>query len=160
MKPTFKLVTFAFLMLFSVALVGSLPVNAADDQADAAPAISAAQTSLRNCYLQTQKAEAQGANVTTLISTLNQADTLLTSAQAAYARNDFQTANDLAQQTQNQLSKFTTEETSLTASANQKSNSNALGLAAAVAGSAGGLVVGFAAWAILNRRDRLGGQKR
>jgi hypothetical protein len=148
-----KLLSFTVLILLFVAAVAPLTVNAADDQTNAAQAISSAQNTLINCYKRTQKTEASGANVTTLISALNRANALLSNAQTAYAQNNFQSATDLAQQSQNQLSNFTTEENELTASANQKGGSNLLVMLASVVSSVAVLVVGFASWVILNRKD-------
>lgn len=76
------------------------------DQASAQTAIVSAQTNIQKCYEAAEQAEAAGANIDSLMNTLNNAASLLSEAQLAYAAGNYNSSYTYAVQSQSQLSGF------------------------------------------------------
>ncbi len=116
--------------------------------------ISTANETVKKCYLALQQAQSAGANVDTLMETLNNATAALSKAGLAYASGDFDSAYLYAAQSQSTLAGFTDQanaqaQAALAADA-KKTNSIFLSLAV----SAAILLSGITLWAALHRRER------
>jgi hypothetical protein len=143
-------VALVIILLLSVAVVAS-PVWA--DQADAAAAISSAKNTILNCYSVAKEAEAAGANITVIVGTLNEAGSLLSQAELAYATNDFDVALNLAIQSQATLNNFISEANTLKETATQQRNQDFLiNVVGSLAGTFAVIVAGFVAWRFLKKK--------
>jgi type II secretory pathway pseudopilin PulG len=139
------------IVLLLVLAVAASPVWA--EQAGVSTAISSAKTTILDCYNAAKDAEAAGANITVLVGTLNEAGSLLSQAELAYATNDFDTAYDLAVQSQNTLSGFVAGANALRDAAVQQQNQGFLvNVVGSVIGTFVVIAAGFAAWLLLKKR--------
>ncbi len=93
---------------------------------EASSAISAAQTRLLSCFEEAKNAESAGANISNLTITLNEAGLFLSNAEAAYANNDFSSAETLALMSQKSLNNFESMADSLRVNAIASANWNFL----------------------------------
>ena len=136
-------------LLFSIMAV--LPIVNAEQQ-DAATAISSAQSTLLNCYSAAKSAEAAGANITQLTSTLNQAGALLSRAQLALSQNDSVTATNLAVQSQGLLGGFVSQAGVEQSSAqSQKDESFFVNVVLSTVGTVVAIAASFGLWYLLKR---------
>ena len=136
-------------MLFVTVLAS--PVWA--EQSSAGTAISSAQNTILNCYNAAKEAEAAGANITAIVATLNEAGTLLSQAELAYAANDFDAAFNLAVQSQNALSDFIGEANTLKENALQQQNQDFLiNVVGSIIGAFAVIVAGGVVWLLLKRK--------
>jgi len=143
-------VTLVVTLLLLAAIVPS-PVWAS--QADAATAISSAKSTILNGYNAAKQAEAAGANITVLVGTLNEAGSLLSQAELAYAANDFDTALNLAVQSQNSLNSFIAEANTSQETAMQQQNQDFLiNVVFSTIGTFAVIIAGFAAWLFLKKK--------
>jgi hypothetical protein len=143
----------AIFLLLSVNVVAS-PAWA--EQADAATVISSVQNTIVACYNAVKEAEAAGANITVLVSTINKAGSLLSQAKTAYATNDFDVALNLAVQSQNLLSNFIEETNTLKENATQQQKQDFLiNVVGSIVGAFAVIIGGFAVWIILKKRYEL-----
>jgi hypothetical protein len=124
------------------------------DQTSAQTAIMSAQNNLMECYNVTKQAEAAGANVDSLLDTLNIAAGLLSEAQFAYTRNDYSLANKYATQSQSQLSGFISQATSLEENALNSQNETFMTFVLSIIFTAAILSAGIVGWAVLSRKQR------
>lgn len=124
------------------------------DQNSAQTAIMSAQNNLKTCYDAAKQAQAAGANVDSLMVTLNDAAGLLSDAELAYASNDYNSAYNYATQSQSKLNGFTFQASALRQNAINNDNQNFITLVSSVIGSVAILCVGIAAWVTLNRKQR------
>jgi hypothetical protein len=139
------------IIILSLVVIMPSPVRA--DQSTAATAISSAKTALIDCYNSAKQAEAAGANITSIVGTLNQAGSLLGQAELAYAASDFDKALGLAVQSQNTLDNFISEAEILEETATQKRNQDFLiNVVGSIAGTFAVIVGGFVAWLFLKRK--------
>lgn len=145
----FRKIAFLLLLFILAAAVFSSP--AFGDQTDAAAAISSAKSSLLTCYSAAQGTETAGGNITALV---NRANTLLSNAELAYARNDSAAAYDLAVQSQNQLSNFVSQANAVRNDANSQGNQSFLVVLVSVVGAFVVLSVGASAWVYLGRKQK------
>lgn len=134
-------------------LFASEPVLA--DENDAQIALNSAQLTLLNCFAAAKNAEAAGANITLLMTTLNSANSLLSKAQAAYSENDYSTAYTLATQSQNQLANFVSDANSAQNNALIVENSNLLVAELSIVFAIAVLAVGCASWFYLGQKRKL-----
>jgi len=142
------------LLLFLAVFVS--PVWA--DQGTAATAISSAKKSILDCYGAAEEAEAADANITVLTSILNEAGLLLTQAELAYAKTDFDEALNLAVQSQSSLSNFISEANSLKETAKQQKNQDfLLNVVGSIAGTFFVIVAGFVVWLYLKKKYAIAG---
>lgn len=81
---------------------------------DAKAAIAEAEKNIVLCYNAVAEADAAGANVTTLIATLNEAGALLSKAELSYKTGDFDSAINFTSQSQDKLNGFVLEAKALT----------------------------------------------
>ena len=137
------------LLLFVTAMMA--PVWA--EQEGAQSAISSAKNTILTCYSAVREAEAAGANITVLTATLNQAASLLSQAEFAYATNDFDTASNLASQSQNTLTNFVEEANALKETATQQRNQDFLvNVVGSLIGTFVVIVAGLVVWIFLKRK--------
>lgn len=141
----------ALLMVFSS--LGGCFVVFAVDEAEARGAVVAAEDMVVECYRVVEGADEAGANVTGLLTRLNDAGLLLSKASLAYGEGDFDSAYDLAVQSQGMLNDFVVEANVLWWNALQAQHWDFM---VNVVGSAVGAVVvvlgGFFVWFLLKRR--------
>jgi hypothetical protein len=146
---------FILSVFFTVVLVGVLfvfPVVASDGGAETA--VSSAKASLKTCYDAISRAESAGANVESLMVTLNDAAGLMSKAELAYASNNYDSAYQYAKQSQSTLGDLESQANALAsdAQAHQK-QSQAFTSLSAIAGL-GILFAGVFAWAVLGKQQR------
>jgi hypothetical protein len=145
-----KIAFMAVVILLSFA--AALPLAVAQ-QSDAATAIASTKNQFVTCLQAAEDAEAAGANVTSLLNTLTEAGLLLSRAELAYSKNDFGTARSLAVQSQDELSGFVSEASSLKEAAVQQRNMdfliNVVGSTVATFAVIG---VGAGVWYVLGRK--------
>jgi len=139
------------IILFLFVTVVVSPVWA--DQGDALAAISSTKNTILNCYNAAREAEAAGANITVLTATLNDASSLLSQAEFAYAASDFDAAFNLAGQSQNILTNFLGEANTLKETAAQQQNQDYLiNVVGSIIGAFVVILAGFAAWRFLKKK--------
>jgi len=139
----------------AVLIVGALlvaPVFASQDSAQTA--ISQAKVSLRTCYEAVSRAESAGANVSSLMVTLNGAADLLSKAELAYASNSYDAAYTYATQSQSTLGDFETQANTLTLDAQANAQQNTIFVYVSGIAGLGILGAGIVAWVVLGRAKR------
>ncbi len=143
-------IVLSIILLLFVTVVAS-PVWA--EQSNASTAISSAKNRILDCYNAAKEAEAAGANITALAATLNEAGSLLSQAELAYAANDFSTAVNFAVQSQNVLNGFVGEANALKETAVQQENQDFLiNVVGSIIGAFVVIVVGGLLWLLLKRK--------
>jgi hypothetical protein len=147
-----KTCVIAVVILFITTALFASPVFA--DQNIAQTAIISAQNNLKTCYDAAKQAQAAGANVDSLMATLNDAAGLLSEAELAYASNDYSSAYSYAIQSQSKLNSFIFQATALQQNADNNDNQNFMVTISSIIGSVVILCVGIAAWVTLNRKQR------
>ena len=90
-----------FLMLFSL-----FPFCLAVDEGQARSAMVQAEQTIKDCYLAVAAADKAGGNVTDLLSTLQYAGMLLSKANLAFGKGDYDSAYNLAVQSKAELEGF------------------------------------------------------
>ena len=146
----FKTLVAVVILLLLVVIIPS-PVWAGEE--DVATAISSAKNEILNCYNAAKEAEVAGANITVSVGTLNEAGSLLSQAELAYATNDFGAALNLAIQSQNSLNNFIGEANTLKETATQQRNQDFLiNVLFSTIGAFAVVVAGFAAWFFLKKK--------
>lgn len=142
----------ATLALLTLLIALAAPLAAA--QTSAQGAIQTAQNTLQTCTQAVAAAETAGANVETLIPTLQQANNQLNQAQLAYAAGNNEDAYRYASQSQTTLNNLANQAAALQNAAAQtktgQQTANTLSLIVAVALFAAGVV----SWFTLNRQER------
>ncbi len=141
-----------FLAVFLVAAMFVSPVFA--QQGSAQNAISQAKNTIQTCYDAVKQAESAGANVDSLMVTLNDAAGSLSKAELAYASNDYNSAYTYATQSQSKLNDFTGQATALKENAQANATQNLVYTILSAVGSIGILCAGIVAWVVLGRRQR------
>jgi len=143
-------IALVIILLLFVTVVAS-PVWA--DQGAATAAISSAKNTIVDCYSAAKEAEAAGANITVLVGALNEAGSLLSQAESAYASSDFDAALNLAIQSQNRLNNFIGEANALKETAAQQQNQDFLiNVVGSIIGTFAVIVAGFTAWLFLKKK--------
>jgi hypothetical protein len=123
------------------------------DQADAIAAIDSAKDTILSCYEDVKDAESAGANITLLTDTLNNAGLLLSQAEAAYSRNDFDVALSLAVQIQTILNDLSSEAKDLGLVALQQRNQDFLiNVVGSIIATLVVLIAGLMAWLYLKKK--------
>ncbi len=136
-------------LLCSILLI---PICAAQDSAQGA--IASAKNSLKNCYDAVAQAEAAGANVDSLVATLNQAADSLSKAELAYSSGDYNGASSAASQCQSQLGSIVSDANSLKESALAASIQSSTFTIFSLVASAALAIAGIGAWITLNKKER------
>ncbi len=141
----------AFLLSISVAGLVLLPVHG--DQTSAQTELNSARLKLINCYVAARAAESASANISQLTSTLNDAGLLFARAESAYSNGDFDGAQSLAAQSQNELSNFVSTANSLQVGAEQRREQDFLfNFVGSIAGTIVVIVGAAVLWVLLKRR--------
>jgi hypothetical protein len=145
---------FCVTALAAFLIVGTLLASPVTSQGSAQNAISSAKNSLAQCYSAIQQAETAGANIGSLMTTLNQAAVSLSKAELAYSSGDYATAYSAASQCQSQLGglipQANTSQQNAEAARAQNFMFNLLSLVLAFSV----LCAGIGVWIILNKRER------
>ncbi|MCX8154184.1 MAG: hypothetical protein N3E52_07105, partial [Candidatus Bathyarchaeota archaeon] len=148
-----KLVTLSILLLAFSAFLPMVCV----DQANAASVIASAKNQVVACYQAAAEAESAGANITALVTILNNASALISRAEYAYSTGDFDAARDFAVQSQSLLSNFVAEANVLKETAVvQRTQDFWINIVGSAVGALAVLGVGSAVWVILRRREESG----
>ncbi len=129
------------------------------EAADSEAAIASAKKSLLNAYAQAQNAENAGAKMTSLLNTLNKANSLLYAAELAYARNDSVCAYELAVQSQRQLSNFASQVNSAIDEANAQKDQSVLIAVISLVGSGTIVVLGIYGWVYIGKKNKFLGEQ-
>jgi len=133
-------------------IIGFSPVFASAET-DAHLAIVVAQNKVGDCYQAALAAENSGANISSLLNTLNEAGMLLSKANLAYNAGDFSSAYNLASQSQEELNGFVAGANVLKDDAAQaRYLSFMLNVVGSIGGTAIVIVGGLVLWILLNRR--------
>jgi hypothetical protein len=141
----------AFVVLLLLIIIVPAPVWA--NQEDARTAISSVKSTVLKCYTAVKEAETAGANITVIVGTLNEACSLLSKAELAYTRNDFDAALNLALQSQSRLNNFIAEANALQKTATQQQDQDFLiNVIGSLIGTFVLVVAGFAVWLFLKRK--------
>jgi hypothetical protein len=149
-----------FLALFLLVVTGCLPSFVRADQSSASSELASAQSKLVECFNAAKAAEAAGANMSELTSTLNSAGSLFSQAELAYSSGNFSGANALAVQSQSELSNFVSTASSLRSAAAQKQNVDFyLNFAGPIVGAVAVIVGSYVVWVLLKRRYERAGEK-
>jgi hypothetical protein len=134
-------------------LVVTVPFPVWATETDALTAITSAKNAIVNCYNAAQQAEAAGANITTLTDTLNQAGSLLSKAEFAYAMSDYDAALNLAIRSENSLGGYVAEASALQETAARQQNQDFLiNVAGSIIGTFAIILSGFIAWRFLKKK--------
>ena len=149
-RLTLTITVFLFLLI-TVGMFAS-PVLA--DQASAQTAIASAKNNIKSCYNVAKEAEAAGANVDSLVTTLNSAAGLLSEAELAYASGDYNSAGTYATQSQSKLDGFISQANAAKENAMNLANQNSSSILLSVIVSASILCAGIAGWFVLNGKER------
>jgi hypothetical protein len=137
------------LLVLSVAVAQPVMAN----QTDAATAINSAKNTILTCYDAAKEAESAGANITLLEITLNNAGLLLSQAELAYSKNDYDGAQSLAVQSQTVLNGFTsTAQSSGLAALQQRNQDFLVNVVGSIIATLVVLVFGMLAWVYLKRK--------
>ena len=112
------------LLLFTVCFCSCVKVKAEENVSSAS--ILVAKNRLVTCYEGAKSAESSGANISSLIDTLNNAGLFVSNAEAAYSNRDFSNAERLALTGQNLLNNFETKVYLLRTKGQQAANTDFL----------------------------------
>jgi hypothetical protein len=108
-----------FLMLFSLA-----PFCLAVDEGQARSTMVQADQTIKDCYLAVAAADEAGGNVTDLLSTLQDAGMLLSKANLAFGRGEYDSAYNLAVQSKAKLEGFVADANSVKEEAEQSADND------------------------------------
>jgi hypothetical protein len=142
---------FIFLVVFAVLFV---PPVFAYSENEAKTAIEAAESEVLTCYDAAFEAEKAGANVSVLLSALDEAGLSLSKAKLAYSEGDFDSAVSFANECQSKLNGFVDQAASLRSDAEQAGYLDFM--VNFVGSSVGALCIvvgGFALWTFLKKRE-------
>ena len=144
----------AFLAIIMLLTAMFLPSVAFAEQSGADSAIASAKQQIVTCYDAAKAAEAAGANITSLTGILNDAGTLLSQSELAYSKNDFSTAQSLADQSGQSLANFVSEANGLRdAAAQQQTLEFLVNVVGSIMGTIAVIVAGFVVWRFLRKRQ-------
>jgi len=124
-------------------------------ESEAVGAVAAAGEKIVLCYDAVAEADAAGANVTALLARLGEAGELFSNAELAVGVGDFDSAVDLAGQSQIKLDGFAVEAEALTEEAIQEKYFDFLFVAGSGVGAVGVVCGGFVAWRLMKRREEV-----
>ena len=144
---------FSFLAVLAVLSAFAWAPVVLGAEVDAASAIASARQQLVVCYQASVDSERVGANITHLTRVLTDAGELLSDAELAFSKGDFDVALDLAVQCREGLLNFASEANALAVSAAEAKNVDFL---TNVAGSGVGIVavvvIGVTVWFLVKKR--------
>jgi len=144
-------------LLFIFSTVGAPFWVFAFTEADARLAIVAAENEVVDCYTAVSETEKAGANVTGLLSILNEAGKLLSKANLAYSIGDFDSAWDFAVSSQEKLDGFLAEADGLRRAAmHERYLDFMVNIAGSIVGAISIICGSFAVWFFLKQREETG----
>jgi hypothetical protein len=122
-------------------------------ESDARAAVTEAQKRISVCYDAAADAAKAGGNVTSLLSTLNDAGNSLSKAELALSQGDFNSANALALESEGKLNGFENAASGLKESAVKAGNWDfEVNVVGSSVGSVVVLALGFVVWRLLRRK--------
>jgi hypothetical protein len=140
------------LILASMSISGSLAVSASS-QSDARSSLTAAQGTVVDCYTAVSEAAKAGANVTSLLIRLNDAQELLTNADLAYGAGNFDSAREFAVESQTRLNGFVEEANASRENALHTQYWNfIINVVGSLAETVAVIISGFFAWHLLKKK--------
>ena len=143
-------VPFCVSLLLILSLV---PACLAVDEGQARSAMVEADQTIRNCYLAVAAADKAGGNVSGMLSVLQDAGMLLSKADLAVGKGDFDSAYNLAVQSKARLDGFVADANSVKDAAEHNGFVDFMfNVVGSSAGTVAVVVGGFAVWFWLNRR--------
>lgn len=126
-------------------------------ESEAVTAVAAAGEKIVLCYDAVAESDAAGANVTALLARLGEAGELLSSAEMSYRIGDFDSAVDLAGQSQALLNGFVVEADALTEKTVYESYVDFLvNVVGSTFGAVGVVCGGFAVWFLSKKHEKTG----
>ena len=129
------------------------PACLAVDEGQARSAVVEADQTIKDCYLAVAAADKAGGNVSNMLSVLQDAGMLLSKADLALEKGDFDSAYDLAVQSKASLDGFVAEANSVKDAAEHSGSVDfMINIVGSSAGTVAVVVGGFAVWFWLNRR--------
>jgi len=130
-----------------------VPACLAVDEGQARSAMVEADQTVKDCYLAVAAADKAGGNVSGRLSVLQDAGMLLSRANLAFEKGDFDSAYSLAVQSKASLDGFVAEANSVKDAAEQSGFVDfMINIVGSSAGTVAVVVGGFAVWFWLNRR--------
>ena len=124
------------------------------DRASSSEAISQVQNKILVCYSAAKDAETAGANITSLMATLNQAALLLDRAQLAQSDGNFNLASEFSLQSLAKLDTFLFDAYALkNAGEQQRTLDFWINLVSSIAGAIAVIVVGVVVWIWMQRKN-------
>lgn len=146
----------AFLVIFAVLFVSPV-LGYGEDETRAA--VEAAESEVLSCYGAVFEAEKVGANVSELLSILDDASWFLSKAKLAYGEGDFDSAVSFANECRSRLNGFVVHAEDLKNGAEQAGNWDfMLNFAGSGVGAVCVVVGGFALWTFLKKRTEVKGR--
>ena len=143
-------VSFCVSLLLILSLV---PACLAVDEGQARSAMVEADQTIKDCYLTVTAADKAGGNVSTMLSVLQGAGMLLSRANLALEKGDFDLAYNLSVQSKASLDGFVAEANSVKDAAEHSGFMDfMINIVGSSAGTVGVVVGSFAVWFWLNRR--------
>ena len=141
------------LCISSLLVLLFVPACLAVDEGQARSAIVEADQTIRDCYLAVAAADKAGGNISDMLSVLQDAGMLLSRADLALERGDFDAAYDLAVQSKARLDGFVADANSVKDAAEHNGFVDFMfNVVGSSAGTVAVVVGGFAVWFWLNRR--------
>lgn len=129
------------------------PACLAVDEGQARSAMAEADQTIKDCYLAAAAADKPGGNVSGMLSVLQDAGMLLSKADLALEKRDFDAAYNLAVQSKARLDGFIGEANSVKDAAEHSGYVDfMINIVGSSAGTVAAVVGGFAVWFWLNRR--------
>ncbi len=148
-----------FLVFASQFFVPMALAEASEDQAVSASALASAEESVSSAYQAVSKAEAAGANVSSLLVRLNDAGWLLSRAQMAYKSGDFNSSQQFAAQSQEELNGFVADANALKETAIQERYFDFMvNVVGSIVGAIGVVCASFFVWFLLKRKYEKAGK--
>lgn len=152
-KPGYKLVASTIILCTLFAAWFPTPIFATDE-AEAHSSITAAEEKILECYKAAREANKAGANVTTLLSTLNKAGESLSKAKVAYTQGNYSLALNLSRQSMDMLNDFVTKAEELKTQAEQARHWDFMvNIVGSSVGAVALIVASFILWTLLKKRE-------
>jgi len=130
-----------------------VPACLAVDEGQARSAMVEADQTIKDCYLAVAPADKAGGNISDMLSVLQDAGMLLSRADLAFEKGDFDSAYNLAVQSKARLDGFIAEANSVKDMAEHSGFVDfMINIVGSLAGSVAVVVGSFAVWFWLNRR--------
>jgi len=124
---------------------------------EARAVITEAEVTVRDCYFAAVEAERAGANVTDLLAILNDAGMLLSKAQLAFEKRDFDSAVNYAEQSRTKLGDFVSKANVLKEAATQERHWDFMvNISGSTIGTVAIISVSLAVWFHFEKREKAG----